>query len=110
MELVEDDKRDLGFTIERGKGKRDSAAVLVSSISRGGPADVEGTLEVGDQVLSVDGQKILGYAYNKVKDSHFNANFISMYITYDIECNQNQFLSIFLSKDVVQWKCYNYNL
>ena len=67
MELVKVDKKGLGFTIERGKETRGSAAVLVASISRGGPADVDGTLQAGDQILSVDGQKILGYAYDKVK-------------------------------------------
>lgn len=67
MSLVKDGKKGLGFTIERGEKTRGSAAVLIASIVRGGPAEVEGTLQVGDQVLSVDGQKILGYAYDKVK-------------------------------------------
>ena len=67
VSLIKDGKKGLGFTIERGEMTRGSAAVLVAGITRGGPAEVEGTLQVGDQILNVDGQKILGYAYDKVK-------------------------------------------
>ena len=61
------DKKGLGFTIEKGEKTRGSSEVLIASITPGGPADLEGTLHVGQQVLSVDKEKILGYAYEKVR-------------------------------------------
>ena len=64
--LEKDRKKGFGFTIERGEKTQGSSAVMVASISRGGPADLEGQMQVGDQILDVDGQKILGYAYEKV--------------------------------------------
>ena len=64
--LQKDRKKGFGFTIERGEKTQGSSAVMVASIARGGPADLEGQLQVGDQILDVDGQKILGYAYEKV--------------------------------------------
>lgn len=64
--LHRDRKKGFGFTIERGEVTRGSAAVLVASITRKGPADLDGKLQVGDQILDIDGQKILGYAYEKV--------------------------------------------
>ncbi len=64
--LFTDDKKSLGFNIEKGELVRGAPSVLISSISAGGPADIANSLQVGDQILSVDGQKILGYAYDKV--------------------------------------------
>ena len=45
---------------------RGSAAALVTNIIRGGPAELDGQIQEGDQILSIDGQKVLGYAYEKV--------------------------------------------
>ena len=64
--LYTDDKKSLGFNIEKGELVGGAPSVLISSISSGGPADLTNSLQVGDQILSVDGQKILGYAYEKV--------------------------------------------
>jgi len=66
VSLVKDPKKGLGFNIEKGEKTRGSSEVLIASITPGGPADLEGTLQVGQQVLSVDKEKILGYAYEKV--------------------------------------------
>ena len=38
----------------------------MSSIARGGVADLSGQLKVGDQIVSVDGTKTLGYGVEKV--------------------------------------------
>lgn len=76
VSLVKDGKKGLGFTIERGEKTRGSATVLVASVTRGGPAEVEGTLQVGDQILNVDGQKILGYAYDKVKGALVDCHYV----------------------------------
>ncbi len=67
MTLLKDSKKSFGFHIKRGEKVRGSAAVLVATISKGGPASRDSRLQVGDQILSVDGQKILGYAYEKVQ-------------------------------------------
>ena len=67
--LVKDGKKGLGFTIEKGEKTRGSSEVLIASITPRGPADLEGTLQVGQQVLHVDKEKILGYAYEKVRDA-----------------------------------------
>ena len=64
--LYRDDKKSLGFNIEKGE-LGSSPSVLISNLTHGGPADQCGSLQVGDQILSVDGQKILGYAYEKVR-------------------------------------------
>ena len=45
------------------------SVVIITSIIPGGPAEQDGELQVGDQVLSVDGQNILGYSYEKVGES-----------------------------------------
>ena len=47
--------------------QRDNSVVVVTSISDGGPAQQDGQLQVGDQILSVDGQQILGYSYEKAR-------------------------------------------
>lgn len=67
MTLHKDGKKGFGFSIERGEKVGGSAAALVTNIIRGGPADLDGQLQVGDQILSVDGQKTVGYAYEKVR-------------------------------------------
>ena len=66
ISLDKEGKKGFGFSIDRGEKTQGSSAVMIASIIRGGPADIEGQMQVGDQVLSVDGQKILGYAYEKV--------------------------------------------
>ncbi len=66
VSLIKDSKKGLGFTIEKGEKTRGSSDVLIASITPGGPADLDGTLQVGQQVISVDKEKILGYAYEKV--------------------------------------------
>ena len=63
--LYRDDKKSLGFNIEKGE-LGTAPTVLISNLTPGGPAELSGSLQVGDQILSVDGQKILGYAYEKV--------------------------------------------
>ena len=65
--LYTDDKKSLGFNIEKGEIMGTAPSVLISSLSPGGPAELSNSLQVGDQILSVDGQKILGYAYEKVE-------------------------------------------
>ena len=64
--LHRDDKLGLGLTIAPEVDPGGGAIVVVSSVTSGGPADLEGKLCLGDKILSVDGQKILGYAYEKV--------------------------------------------
>ena len=64
--LHKDGKKGFGFSIERGEKVRGSAPALVANIVRGGPAELDGQLQPGDQILSVDGQQILGYAFEKV--------------------------------------------
>lgn len=66
--LFADDKKSLGFNIEKGELIGGAPSALISSIAAGGSADVTNSLQVGDQILSVDGQKILGYAYDKVSE------------------------------------------
>lgn len=66
VSLSKDGKKGFGFAIERGEKTQGSSAVMVATVTAGGPAELEGQIQVGDQILSVDGQKILGYAYEKV--------------------------------------------
>lgn len=40
--------------------------VVVSSIVPKGPADKEGQLMVGDNIISIDGHKVIGAKYEKV--------------------------------------------
>ena len=63
--LRREDKKGFGFTIEKCE-QGSSPSVIVGSITPRGPADMDGQLQVGDQILSVDNQKILGYAFEKV--------------------------------------------
>ena len=65
--LYTDDKKSLGFNIEKGEIVGTAPSVLISSLTPGGPAELSNSLQVGDHILSVDGQKILGYAYEKVE-------------------------------------------
>ena len=64
-----DKKKGFGFNIEKSEEGSGTYAVVVSSIARGGVTDISGQLKVGDQILSVDGTKTLGYAVEKV---HWN--------------------------------------
>lgn len=66
VSLQRDGKKGFGFSLEPGEKIRGSAAALVTNIIRGGPAELDGNLQEGDQILSIDGQKVLGYAYEKV--------------------------------------------
>ncbi len=79
MTLIKEGKKGFGFTIERGEVNQGSAAVLVATITRGGPAESSGKLEIGDQILTVDGQKILGYAYEKVWKGHISLRYNSLF-------------------------------
>lgn len=67
IHLAKDGKKGFGFNIERGEKLHGTSSVIVSNISRRGPAELDGRLLVGDQILSIDNQKILGYAYEKVR-------------------------------------------
>ncbi len=78
--LYTDDKKSLGFNIEKGELVGGAPSVLISNISPGGPAEVSNSLQAGDQILSVDGQKILGYAYDKVKGEDVNHGYCCLYI------------------------------
>ncbi len=62
-----DKRKGLGFQIEKHHEEASGTyTVVVSNITRGGVADTSGQLKVGDQILSVDGTKTLGYAVEKV--------------------------------------------
>ena len=70
--LRREDKKGFGFTIEKCE-QGSSPSVIVGSITPRGPADMDGQLQVGDQILSVDNQKILGYAFEKVtRDKNYD--------------------------------------
>ena len=40
--------------------------LVISKIAAGSAADRSGQLQTGDQLISIDGQKVLGYSYDKV--------------------------------------------
>ena len=61
-----DKRKGFGFQIEKHEEASGTYTVVVSNITRGGVADTSGQLKVGDQILSVDGTKTLGYAVEKV--------------------------------------------
>ena len=61
-----DKRKGFGFQIEKCEEASGTYTVVVSNITRGGVADTSGQLKVGDQILSVDGTKTLGYAVEKV--------------------------------------------
>ena len=65
VQLRRDNDKGLGFTVSEGE-QGGKPVVIVTKIVPGGPAEQGGQLQVGDQVLSVDGQNILGYSYEKV--------------------------------------------
>ena len=65
VQIRRDNDKGLGFTVSEGEQKG-KPVVIVTKIMSGGPAEQGGQLQVGDQVLSVDGQNILGYSYEKV--------------------------------------------
>ena len=69
VRLRRDNDKGLGFTVSEGEKGGNMSVVIITSIIPGGPAEQDGELQVGDQVLSVDGQNILGYSYEKVGES-----------------------------------------
>ncbi|XP_018896338.2 uncharacterized protein [Bemisia tabaci] len=63
------DQNGLGFSIAGGKGcppfKDDSDAIFISKITDGGVADRDGTLQVGDRVVSINGIDLEGARHDQ---------------------------------------------
>lgn len=63
-------KNGLGFSISGGKGstpyKEDSDSVFISRIFEDGPAFMDGKLQVGDKLLSINGQNVDGLHHDQV--------------------------------------------
>ena len=63
----QEDERGFGIEISEVQGiDGDKSTLVISKITVGSPADRCGQLQTGDQLISVDGQKVLGYSYDKV--------------------------------------------
>ncbi|XP_053317697.1 tyrosine-protein phosphatase non-receptor type 13 isoform X2 [Spea bombifrons] len=69
VKLKKDPKYDLGFHIVGGdaSGKLD-LGIFISSITPGGPADVDGLLKPGDRLISVNGISLEGVSHQTALD------------------------------------------
>lgn len=66
--LKREDERGFGLDIGEVQGVAgDKSTLVISKITVGSPADRCGQLQTGDQLISIDGQKILGYSYDKAR-------------------------------------------
>ena len=61
---MKSDQGSLGFSLIQGE-KGPTSALFVRSIIKGGPADVEGRLQVGDRLLQVNSLSVIGMPHNK---------------------------------------------
>merc|ERR1711936_1572293 len=50
----------LGVTMGPTLGDEDKLSIFIKAVTFGGPADMEGTIKVGDQILSVDETSLVG--------------------------------------------------
>ncbi|KAM8969382.1 tyrosine-protein phosphatase non-receptor type 13 isoform X9 [Sarcophilus harrisii] len=74
VNLKKDNKYDLGFQIVGGEktGKLD-LGVFISSVTPGGPADLDGSLKPGDRLISVNSMSLEGVGYNAALEILQNA-------------------------------------
>jgi len=63
---TQDKEQGLGFSIQEEEVNK-KMAVMVKDIVEGGPAYRDGRLQVGDILLSVDGESVVGKPYNMVR-------------------------------------------
>ncbi|XP_074084711.1 tyrosine-protein phosphatase non-receptor type 13 isoform X3 [Macrotis lagotis] len=74
VNLKRDNKYDLGFQIVGGeKTGRLDLGVFISSVTPGGPADVDGSLKPGDRLISVNSLSLEGVGYNAALEILQNA-------------------------------------
>ncbi|XP_072478669.1 tyrosine-protein phosphatase non-receptor type 13 isoform X6 [Notamacropus eugenii] len=74
VNLKRDNKYDLGFQIVGGeKTGRLDLGVFISSVTPGGPADLDGSLKPGDRLISVNSMSLEGVGYNTALEILQNA-------------------------------------
>uniref|UniRef100_A0A5F8G3A7 Protein tyrosine phosphatase non-receptor type 13 n=1 Tax=Monodelphis domestica TaxID=13616 RepID=A0A5F8G3A7_MONDO len=74
VNLKKDNKYDLGFQIVGGeKTGRLDLGVFISSVTPGGPADLDGSLKPGDRLISVNSMSLEGVGYNAALEILQNA-------------------------------------
>ncbi|XP_043827834.1 tyrosine-protein phosphatase non-receptor type 13 isoform X5 [Dromiciops gliroides] len=74
VNLKKDNKYDLGFQIVGGeKTGRLDLGVFISSVTPGGPADLDGSLKPGDRLISVNSISLEGVGYNAALEVLQNA-------------------------------------
>uniref|UniRef100_A0A4X2M1Y1 Tyrosine-protein phosphatase non-receptor type 13 n=1 Tax=Vombatus ursinus TaxID=29139 RepID=A0A4X2M1Y1_VOMUR len=74
VNLKKDNKYELGFQIVGGeKTGRLDLGVFISSVTPGGPADLEGSLKPGDRLISVNSTSLEGVGYNAALEILQNA-------------------------------------
>lgn len=65
--FYQEDERGFGLDISEVQGiDGEKSTLVISKIIVGSPADRCGQLQTGDQLISIDGQKVLGYSCVKV--------------------------------------------
>ena len=57
----------MSFLLFQGRSNNPYRSIYISRITEGGPADDCGLLNIGDHILSVNGDSVEGQSYNEVR-------------------------------------------
>ncbi|KAK6188394.1 hypothetical protein SNE40_004575 [Patella caerulea] len=82
--------KGLGMRVVGGKeGDSGELGAFVSMVIKGGPADVQGGIKEGDQILEVDGQSLVGVTFEEARDITDKAgNVVQLVVLHQSQSNK----------------------